>query len=38
MEKIVAMVLHETHERQIGEATYALEEGPKGFYKSHLDR
>lgn len=38
MEKIIATVLHEAHERQIGEATDALEEGPDSFYKSHLDR
>ncbi|MDP9480375.1 MAG: hypothetical protein M3R38_32725 [Actinomycetota bacterium] len=38
MEKIIATVLREAHGRQIGEAPYALEEGPKGFYKSHLDR
>ncbi len=38
MEEIVAMALHETHERQVGEAMDALSEGPEGFYKSHLDR
>ena len=34
MEKIIATVLHEAHERQAGEATDALEEGPEGFYRS----
>ena len=38
MEKIIATVLHEAHERQVGEATDALEEGPESFYKSHLNR
>ncbi|MDP9477012.1 MAG: hypothetical protein M3R38_15225 [Actinomycetota bacterium] len=38
MEKIVAVVLHEAHERQVGEAMGALEEGPEGFYGSHLGR
>ncbi len=38
MEKIVATVLHEAHERQVVEVTDALEEGPEGLYGSHLDR
>ena len=38
MEKIIATVLHEAHERQVEEATDALEEGPEGFYESYLDR
>ena len=38
MEKIVATVLHEAHERQVEEATDALEEGPESFYGSSLDR
>ncbi len=38
MEKIIATVLHEAHERQVEEAMDALAEGPEGFYKSHLDR
>jgi hypothetical protein len=38
MEKIVATVLHEAHERQVEEALDALEEGPEGFYGSSLDR
>ena len=38
MEKIIATVLHEAHERQVGEATDALEKGPESFYKSGLDR
>ena len=29
MEKIIAFVLHEAHERQVEEATDALEEGPE---------
>ena len=38
MEEIIAAVLHEAHERQVEEATDALEEGPESFYKSGLDR
>ncbi len=38
MEKIIATVLREAYERQVGEAMDALEEGPEGFYRSHLDR
>ena len=38
MEKIVATVLHEAHERRIGEATDALEEGPEDFYNTGLQR
>ncbi len=38
MEKIVATVLHEAHERQVEEAADALEEGPESFYKSSLER
>ncbi len=38
MEKILAMVLQEAHERQVGEATDALEEGPESFYKSYRKR
>ena len=38
MEKIVATVLHEAHERQVEEALDALEEGPKSFYGSSVDR
>jgi hypothetical protein len=34
MEKIVAMALHEAHERQVGEAMDALSKRPEGFYKS----
>ena len=37
MEKIIATILHEAHERQVGEVTDALEEGPEGFYGSSLD-
>ena len=38
MEKIIAAVLHEAHERQVEEATDALEKGPESFYRSGLDR
>ncbi len=38
MEKIIAVVLREAHERQVEEAADALEEGPEGFYESGLDR
>ncbi len=38
MEKIIATVLHEAHERQVEEAMDALEEGPESFYGSDLDR
>ena len=37
-EKIIATVLHEAHERRIGEATDALEEGPEDFYNTGLQR
>ncbi|MDP9474504.1 MAG: hypothetical protein M3R38_02190 [Actinomycetota bacterium] len=37
MEKIIATVLHEAHERQVEEAMDMLEEGPEGFYRSRLD-
>ena len=36
--KIIAVVLHEAHERQVGEAMGALEEGPEGFYKTGLEQ
>ncbi len=32
MEKIIAMVLKEAHEKQIDEAMDALEKGPESFY------
>ena len=35
-EKTVAAVLHEAHERQVEEATDALEKGPEGFCRSSL--
>ena len=38
MEKIIAAVLREAHERQVEEALDALEKGPGDFYKSGLDR
>ncbi|MDP9484524.1 MAG: hypothetical protein M3Q49_01810 [Actinomycetota bacterium] len=37
MEKIAAIVLQKAHERQVEEATDALEEGPEGFYGSSAD-
>ena len=37
MEKIVATVLHEAHERQVEEATDALKEGPEGLYRSSAE-
>ena len=33
MKKTVASVLHEANKRQVGEATDAIEERPKGFYR-----
>ena len=36
MEKIIATVLHEAHERQIEEAMEALGEGPEGFTEATL--
>lgn len=38
MGKIMATVLREAHQRQVGEAMDALDEGPEGFYRSSLDR
>ena len=38
MEKIIVTVLREAHERQVEEATSALEEGSEGFYRSNLGR
>lgn len=37
MEKILAVVLHEAHNRQVEEAMDALAEGPEGFYKGYLN-
>ena len=36
IEKIIATVLKEAHERQVEETMDVLSEGPEGFYKSHL--
>jgi hypothetical protein len=36
IEKIIATVLHEAHERQTEEIMDTLSEGPEGFYKSYL--
>ena len=36
MEKIIAAVLQEAHERQAAEAADALEEGPERFYDTTL--
>lgn len=38
IEKILATVLHETHNRQVEEVMDTFSEGPEGFYKSYLDR
>ena len=38
IEKIIATVLHEAHERQVEETMYTLSEGPEGFYRSYPDR
>jgi hypothetical protein len=36
IEKIIATVLHEAHERQVEETMYTLSsEGPERFYRSH---
>lgn len=35
MEKVIAMVLHEAHERQVGETLDAPKQGPEGFYGSN---
>ena len=32
IEKIIALVLHETHERQVEEVMETLSEGPEGLY------
>jgi hypothetical protein len=37
IERILATVLHEAHERQTQEVIDTLSEGPEGFYKSYLD-
>jgi len=37
IEKIIATVLREPHERQTEEVTNTLSEGPEGFYRSGLD-
>jgi hypothetical protein len=37
IEKIIATVLHEAHERQTEEVMDTLSEGPEGFYESYLD-
>ena len=37
IEKIIAAVLHEAHERQTEEVMHTLSEGPEGFYRSYLD-
>ena len=38
IEKILATVLHEAHERQVGEVMETSSEGPEGFYERRLDR
>ena len=37
IEKIIARVLKEVHERQVEEVMETFSEGPEGFYKSGLD-
>src|SRR5919112_489043 len=37
IEKIIATVLHEAHERQVEETMHALSEGPKDFYERYLN-
>lgn len=37
MEKILAMVLHETYNKQVEEAMEALSEGPESFYGTVLE-
>lgn len=38
IEKIISTVLHEAHERQVGETMDTLSEGPEGFYRSYWTR
>ena len=38
MEKMIATVPQQAHERQVGEATDAFEEGPEGFHNTGLQR
>jgi hypothetical protein len=37
IEKILCIVLHEAHDRQVEEVMETLSEGPEEFYKSFLD-
>ena len=37
IEKIIATVLHEAHDRQVEEVMESLSEGPEGFYRSPPD-
>jgi hypothetical protein len=37
IEKIIARVLKEAHERQVEEVMETFSEEPEGFYESHLD-
>ncbi len=37
IEKILCMVLHEAHRRQVEETTDVLSEGPEGFYENSKD-
>jgi hypothetical protein len=37
IEKIIAIVLREAHERQVEEAMDTLSDGPESLYKSYLD-
>ena len=37
IEKILCMVLHEAHRRQVEETMETFGEGPESFYESRLD-
>ncbi len=37
IEKILATVVHESHEQQVEETMDTLAEGPEGFYNRYLD-
>jgi hypothetical protein len=38
IEKVLCVVLHEAHERQVEETIDTLAEEPEGFYRGYLDR
>ena len=37
IEKLIATVLHEAHERQVEEVMETLSEGPEGYYKDYIN-